>query len=87
MAAKQARKNRQIHKEREQKQLVDKYSRILQIVAVVCVFLVYLLMSVYPKTEIPVWVPAGLLGVAIGLNPEQMAKIVSDIVKGIVSKK
>jgi hypothetical protein len=66
---------------------VDTYARVLQLVAIVSVIGIYVLSALSPNTEIPVWVPAGLLGVAIGLSPEHIAKIITDALKNIIGKK
>lgn len=87
MAAKKTKNTKTKKQLDDQKQVVDTYARILQLVAIVAVIAIYVISAISPSVDIPVWVPAGLLGVAIGLSPEQMGKIIGDIIKSFVGKK
>lgn len=84
MVKKQTKKDKQIKTQVEE---VDNYARILQLVAIFSVIAIYVLSALSPTTSIPVWVPAGLLGVAIGLSPDHIAKIITSLLKGAVGKK
>lgn len=67
----------------EQKQRVDNVARYLQIVAVVAVVAVVIVGQVVKsENSIPIWVTAGLMGVAIGLSPEQFIEIIKAFFKG-----
>lgn len=67
----------------EQKQRVDNAARYLQIVAVIAVVAVVIVGQVVKTdNQIPVWVTAGLMGVAIGLSPEQFVEIIKTFFKG-----
>lgn len=71
----------------EQKQVIDRYARALQALAIIAVIAIYVIRSVYPDTDIPVWVPGGLLGVAIGLSPEQIVKLLTNIARAFMDSK
>lgn len=67
----------------EQKQRVDNVARYLQIVAVVAVVAVVIVgQLVKSDNQIPIWVTAGLMGIAIGLSPEQFIDIIKTFFKG-----
>ena len=67
----------------EQKQRVDNVARYLQIVAVVAVVVVVVIGQVVKsENQIPIWVTAGLMGVAIGLSPDQFVEIVKAFFRG-----
>lgn len=81
-------------KKREQKQLehkteqaVDAFARVLQIVAIISVVAIFVINGTLPNANVPIYVPAGLLGVAVGLSPAQIGKIVTDMLKAFVGKK
>jgi hypothetical protein len=61
---------------------IDNYSRVLQMVAVVALVIVL----IFGK-DIPVYVKAGLLGVAVGLNPDQIYALAKEAVSAIFGKK
>ena len=68
-------------------QLVDKYARILQVLALLSVVVLLILKGVVPAIEVPGYVIIGLLGLAVGLNPEQIGKILTDVIKSFIGKK
>ena len=68
-------------------QLVDKYARILQVLALLSVVILLILKGVVPTIEVPAYVIIGLLGLAVGLNPEQIGKILTDVIKSFIGKK
>jgi hypothetical protein len=79
--AKQPKKtNKQIEK---QQASVDNYARILQIVAIIAVAAIVIVQQfVESKNQIPIWIPAGLMGVAIGLSPEQFVELIKAFFTG-----
>lgn len=67
----------------EQKQRVDNVARYLQIVATVAVVVVVIVGQVVKsENNIPIWVTAGLMGIAIGLSPEQFIELIKAFFKG-----
>lgn len=71
--AKKARKS----KKNETPQVkVDNFARVLQIVAIVAVAAIVIVDTFTPGAEVPVYVPAGLMGVAIGLSPDQFINLI-----------
>lgn len=67
----------------EQKKRVDSAARYLQIVATIAVVAVVIIGQVVKSdNQIPVWVTAGLMGIAIGLSPEQFVEIIKSFFKG-----
>jgi hypothetical protein len=78
-----AKKNNKQQIIEEQKQRVDNVARYLQIVAVVAVVAVVVVGQVVKSDNaIPVWVTAGLMGIAIGLSPEQFIEIIKTFFRG-----
>lgn len=80
MAEKPRKNNRSQIVEQER---VDRFASILQIVAiigVVCIVVVGQLTE--NATQIPVWIPAGLMGVAIGLSPDQFVELIKAFFTG-----
>ncbi|HYG84592.1 MAG TPA: hypothetical protein VD907_07000 [Verrucomicrobiae bacterium] len=76
--AKKAKNKKQV----QQEVVLDNYARILQIVAIIAVVVVVVVDQLTPTSDIPIWVPAGLLGVAVGLSPDQIADIIKSIFRG-----
>lgn len=68
-------------------QVVDTAARILQIVAIISVVAIFIINGALENADVPIWVPAGLLGIAVGLSPDQIGKIVTDILKAAIGKK
>jgi hypothetical protein len=82
--AKKTTKNKQTKAEDDRKQVVvDGYARVLQMVAIVGVVILVIAGQIIPNADIPIWVPAGLLGVAIGLSPEQIGNIIKNMFTGV----
>lgn len=78
--AKQPRNKKQ---EIVQQERVDRFASILQIVAIVgVVAIVVVSQFTESKNEIPVWIPAGLMGVAIGLSPDQFVELIKAFFTG-----
>ena len=80
---------RKQQRELEQKteQAVDAFARVLQIVAIISVVAIFIVNGAYENADVPIYVPAGLLGVAVGLSPAQIGKIVTDLLKSLIGKK
>lgn len=55
---------------------VDNFARILQLVAIVAVVAVILIDTLSDTANVPIYVPAGLMGVAIGLSPDEFVRII-----------
>lgn len=67
----------------KQQASVDNYARILQIVAIIAVVAIVIVGQVIDsKNTIPIWIPAGLMGVAIGLSPEQFVELIKAFFTG-----
>lgn len=70
-------RTKKVDRAKEPKQLVDNYAKILQIVAIIFLFAIIVVDALLlPKSEVQVWIYGGILGVAIGLSPEQMIEII-----------
>lgn len=70
-------------REVEQKERVDRFAGILQIVAIVGVVVIVVVgLLVEEKNPVPVWIPAGLMGVAIGLSPDQFVELIKAFFTG-----
>lgn len=67
----------------QQQERVDNFARILQIVAIIGVVAIVIVgLLVDEKNPVPVWIPAGLMGVAIGLSPEQFIELIKAFFTG-----
>ena len=73
--------------EQKTEQAVDAFARILQIVAIISVVAIFIVNGALENADVPIYVPAGLLGVAVGLSPTQIGKIVTDLLKSLIGKK
>lgn len=71
----------------EIEQKVDTFARVLQVVALIVALIVIIVDALIKDYEVPIWVIAAILGVALGLSPDQVAKIISDAVKAFVTGK
>lgn len=88
MAKKANNKKRQQHElEKKTEQAVDAFARVLQIVAIIAVVAIFIVNGALENADVPIYVPAGLLGVAVGLSPSQIGKIITDLLKAFVGKK
>ena len=82
MVAKQKKSKKQQIVE-QQKERVDNAARNLQIVAIIAVVVIVVVGQVVKSENvIPVWIPAGLMGVAIGLSPEQFIELIKAFFTG-----
>jgi hypothetical protein len=67
----------------QQQERVDNFARILQIVAIIGVVAIVIVgQLVKSDNPIPVWIPAGLMGVAIGLSPGQFIELIKAFFTG-----
>lgn len=64
---------------RQQKYEEDNLSRVLQIVGIVAVVALVAIDTLVEGAEVPLYVTLGILGVAIGLKPEQIGQIIKGI--------
>lgn len=79
--AKQVKKTKQ--QVEKQQASVDNYARVLQIVAIVAVAAIVIVQQfVESKNQIPIWIPAGLMGIAVGLSPEQFVELIKAFFTG-----
>ena len=80
-------KKQEIQIDNQTKQLVDKYTRWLQVAALFSVVLLVILRGAIKNFNVESYVIIGLLGLAVGLSPEQIGKMVTDVVKTFIGKK
>lgn len=73
--------------EQRTEQAVDAFARVLQIVAIISVVAIFIVNGALENADVPIYVPAGLLGVAIGLSPAEIGKIITNLLKSFVGKK
>lgn len=66
---------------------VDNLARILQITALLLAGLLLVVDIIVKDYELPVWTIPAILGIAAGLSPEQIAKIVTDVIKSFLTGK
>lgn len=82
MAKKPTKKTKQQQIEQQQER-VDNFARILQIVAIIGVVAIVIVgQLVDEQNPVPIWIPAGLMGVAIGLSPEQFIELIKAFFTG-----
>lgn len=85
MAKKTDKQKASIQKEAEYR--VDNLARILQIFALVLAGILTIIDIAVKDYELPIWLVPAILGIAAGLSPEQIAKIISDSIKTFLSGK
>lgn len=61
------------------KTIVDKYARILQMIAIVGLLIIVCIDETVPVTEIPNWIKWGMFGIALGLSPSEILNILKSI--------
>lgn len=69
-------------KQAEDKQQLDTTARVLQMVAVVSVVAMLVIDNLVKDSTIPVWIYFGILGVAVGLSPEQILDVIKSFFTG-----
>lgn len=81
------RNNKPIHKieKRKIEAKIDNLARVLQIAAMFIAAILILADILVKDYELPVWTIPAILGIAAGLSPEQIAKILVDIVKSFLT--
>lgn len=83
MVKKQPTKTKQQIAKQEQQERVDNFARVLQIVAIIGVVAIVIVgLLVDEKNPVPIWIPAGLMGVAIGLSPDQFIELIKAFFMG-----
>lgn len=87
MTAKKTTKRQHEREKQHAEAVVDAYARVLQIIAIIAVVAIFIINGALPNADVPIYVPAGLLGVAVGLSPQQIGKIITDILKSLVGAK
>lgn len=65
----------------------DVYARIIQIIGLFGILIMIGIDQLVKETEIPIWIYFGILGVAVGLSPEQMLSLIRDLIKSMVGRK
>lgn len=71
-----------IKKHEPERQEIDAYARVLQVVAVIAVVSMVFIDNLVKDSTIPVWIYFGILGVAVGLSPEQILDVIKSIFTG-----
>lgn len=66
---------------------VDAYARILQMLGLIAVVAVLAIDNLVKDTTVPVWVVFGILGVAVGLSPEQILSVIKDLLKSFTGRR
>lgn len=61
---------------------IDRYARVLQMVAIISLVALYAIDSFNKDFEVPVWAYFGIMGVGVGLSPEQIIGILKDFLRG-----
>lgn len=89
MAKKVKKTNVKIRKaqKHEVEQKVDRSARILQFVALVIAAVLLIIDAFLKDYELPVWVIGGIIGIAIGLSPDQIFKLVKEAILAFIGKK
>ena len=66
----------------QQTLVIDKYTRIIQIIALISVIIIALIDQLgLSQKNLPMWLPMSLMGLAVGLSPEQFIEIIKTIVR------
>lgn len=68
-------------------QLASRYSGVAQLLALAGVIILLVLRGFVVTLIVPDYVIIGLLGLAVGLGPEQIGKMLTDVVKAFIGKK
>lgn len=79
--------NKKITARVQAEQKVDTLARVLQITALIIAAVLLVTDALIDKFSLPVWAVPLILGIAAGLSPEQIAKIITDVVKAFVTGK
>ena len=85
MVKKDAKTKAKIQQEAEYR--VDNLARVLQIFALILAGILTIVDIAVKDYELPIWLVPAILGIAAGLSPEQIAKIITDSIKTFISGK
>lgn len=69
------------------KQLANRYEGLAQLIALGSVVLLLVLRGFVATLVVPDYVIIGLLGVAVGLGPDQIGRMITDAAKAFIGKK
>lgn len=78
MAKKKVTKKQEVERQHE----VDVYARVLQMIGVLAVVAMIFTDNLVANSNIPIWIYFGILGVAVGLSPEQILDVIKSIFLG-----
>ena len=67
-------------------QLANRYAGVAQLLAIASVVFLIVLRGFVSTVIVPDYVIIGLLGLAVGLGPEQIGKMLTDVVKAFIGK-
>ena len=67
-------------------QLANRYAGVAQLLALASVVLLIILRGFVSTLIVPDYVIIGLLGLAVGLGPEQIGRMLTDVVKAFIGK-
>jgi len=84
--AKSTKRTRKVQQKDVEKR-VDKSVRALQFVALIVLVILILIDAFLKDYELPVWVLGGIVGIAVGLSPDQMFKLIKDIALAFMGKR
>lgn len=68
-------------------QLANRYAGVAQLLALASVVFLLVLRAFVETLIVPDYVIIGLLGLAVGLGPEQIGRMLTDVVKVFIGKK
>lgn len=89
MAKKTSKSKLKIRKEQrvEVEQKVDQSARVLQFLALVVGAVLLVIDAFLKDYELPVWIIGGIIGIAVGLSPDQVFKLIKEAILAFVGKK
>ena len=67
-------------------QLANRYAGLAHLLALASVVALIVLRGFVEKLIVPDYVIIGLLGLAVGLGPEQIGRMVTDVIKAFIGK-
>lgn len=67
-------------------QLANRYAGLAQVLALASVVTLIILRGFVETLVVPDYVIIGLLGLAVGLGPEQIGRMVTDVVKAFIGR-
>lgn len=67
-------------------QLANRYAGVAQLLALASVVFLLVLRAFVATLIVPDYVIIGLLGLAVGLGPEQIGKMLTDVVKAFIGR-